>query len=468
MKKSLITKPLGIFGWEHLEAIILAALATEAPMLLVGKHGCAKSFLLERLAQALEMNFRLYNASLINYDDLVGIPIPVNNNTSLEYISNPNSIWDAEVVFIDELNRTKPELQNKLFPIIYDKRIQGQSLNKLIYRWAAMNPPLNDDEDDETNEIEYLGAMPLDPALADRFPFIIEVPSWNDLNEQDKKDMLLDQFQGKHDFPINIHQLIQETKDKLSEIIKCKFEESSNYIVVLMDLLKNSFGYISPRRATMLQETLLAIYAAKIVLEKYDSNEKVSFQDSAFIHIQNTLPNAAIKSIDKTLLISICSEALKISKLGESSAKTLLLIGSPIDKIKYCIKNADSIETDTICDVIPSSLSQISNPKRRAVALMLYLSFRKNRNIHAAVMETLANEVRPVFEVKNYNVPVHLLYKKIADRVDVLMNGVSSEEPYYKYLANTMKSFLPEGYTDESQVDELFTLFIELWKELKL
>ena len=118
MNKSLITEPLGLFGWSNLEPVILAALASEEPMLLIGKHGSAKSFILERLAESLKMEYRCYNASLINYDDLVGIPIPVNNNTSLSYISNPNSIWETEVVFIDELNRTKPELQNKLFPII--------------------------------------------------------------------------------------------------------------------------------------------------------------------------------------------------------------------------------------------------------------------------------------------------------------------------------------------------------------
>lgn len=134
MYKSLILEPLGLFGWSYLEPIILASLASEYPMLLIGKHGSAKSFILERLAESLNIEYRNYNASLINYDDLVGIPIPINNNTSLSYISNPSSIWEAQVVFIDEINRTKPELQNKLFPIIYDKRVQGIKLDKLKYR----------------------------------------------------------------------------------------------------------------------------------------------------------------------------------------------------------------------------------------------------------------------------------------------------------------------------------------------
>lgn len=86
--KPLITEQLGLYGWKKLEPVILAALATEMPMLLIGKHGAAKSFILERISEALKLNYRFYNVSLINYEDLVGIPIPSKDKKSLEYISN--------------------------------------------------------------------------------------------------------------------------------------------------------------------------------------------------------------------------------------------------------------------------------------------------------------------------------------------------------------------------------------------
>ena len=95
--KSPITEPLGLYGWKKAEPVLLAALLSEEPLLLVGAHGCAKSFVLERLAEALGMEFRSYNASLINYDDLVGVPLPDATRTKLEYLSSPESIWDAEV-----------------------------------------------------------------------------------------------------------------------------------------------------------------------------------------------------------------------------------------------------------------------------------------------------------------------------------------------------------------------------------
>ena len=128
---SLLTQPLGLEGWTALEPVLLAALASEEPLLLIGPHGSAKSFLLERLARALGLEFRFYNASLINYDDLVGVPIPSADRKRLEYISTPSAIWESEVVFFDEINRTRPELQNKLFPIVHERRVQGIPLERL-------------------------------------------------------------------------------------------------------------------------------------------------------------------------------------------------------------------------------------------------------------------------------------------------------------------------------------------------
>src|SRR5262249_43046208 len=184
-----ITRSLHIHGWRHLDAVLLAALATESPLLLVGPHGTAKSLLIERIAGALGLSMRHYNASLLNYDDLVGIPMPEEGNTSLHFIATPGSIWDAEFVFFDEISRCRPDFQKKLFPISHERRVAGIQLQKLKHRWAAMNPPAPDEPD--TNQSQpatyYLGSEPLDPALADRFPFVVPVPDWRQLSKEDRR-----------------------------------------------------------------------------------------------------------------------------------------------------------------------------------------------------------------------------------------------------------------------------------------
>ncbi|HEX2622897.1 MAG TPA: MoxR family ATPase, partial [Phototrophicaceae bacterium] len=142
-----ITEALAIRGWAHLDAVILAALATEAPLLLVGPHGTAKSLLVERIAAALGLDMRHYNAALLNYDDLVGIPLPDEAGNSLRFIQTPGTIWGAGFVFFDEISRCRADLQNKLFPIIHERRVVGIQLDQLRFRWAAMNPPAPDEPD---------------------------------------------------------------------------------------------------------------------------------------------------------------------------------------------------------------------------------------------------------------------------------------------------------------------------------
>lgn len=88
---------LGLQGWERVEHAVLASLVSEDPLLLIGLHGTGKSMLLERLAGALHLTFRHYNASLICFDDLIGFPVPEPGSTTLKYLQTPATIWDAEV-----------------------------------------------------------------------------------------------------------------------------------------------------------------------------------------------------------------------------------------------------------------------------------------------------------------------------------------------------------------------------------
>lgn len=69
-------KALGLQGLSALAPVLVAALATEEPLLLIGPHGTAKTLLLTRIAGALGLTTRHYNASLLNFDDLVGFPLP--------------------------------------------------------------------------------------------------------------------------------------------------------------------------------------------------------------------------------------------------------------------------------------------------------------------------------------------------------------------------------------------------------
>ena len=98
---------LGLQGLDALAPVLVAALATEEPLLLIGPHGTAKTLLLTRVASALWLTTRHYTASLLNFDDLVGFPLP-GKNGELEYVKPPAAIWGAGAVIFDEISRCRP------------------------------------------------------------------------------------------------------------------------------------------------------------------------------------------------------------------------------------------------------------------------------------------------------------------------------------------------------------------------
>ena len=80
---------LGVYGYDAVEDVILASLVTGDPLLLISKAGTGKTFLLNSLSEAMGIEHRHYNASLIAFDDLVGFPYPMEDGTAIRYIETP-------------------------------------------------------------------------------------------------------------------------------------------------------------------------------------------------------------------------------------------------------------------------------------------------------------------------------------------------------------------------------------------
>ncbi len=257
-KTTSLTGSLGVHGWREYDSLILAALALEAPVLLIGVHGTAKTLLVERLAEALGGSFRHYNASLINYDDLVGIPYP-DDIGGLKFIGSQSSIWGATFTFFDEVNRCRPDLQNKMFPIIHERKVAGVSLSDLKHRWAAMNPPAAVD-----GIGEYVGAEPLDLALADRFWLTIKVPTWSALTREERA--LVVEGRLSESVAISIPDLIDLTLSTLLSVESEYGKFATSYVVSLADILISKGIMISSRRSAVLRKLVLASIAATSVL----------------------------------------------------------------------------------------------------------------------------------------------------------------------------------------------------------
>lgn len=467
LQTSVLTQPLGLEGWAHLEAILLAALASGDPLLLIGKHGTAKSFLLERLAESLNLAFRFYNASLVNYDDLVGIPVPDETQTSLRYISTPSAIWDAEVVFIDEISRARPELQNKLFPIIHERRIQGIQLTNLQYRWAAMNPP--PDPNAEDDQPLYYGAEPLDPALADRFAFIIEVPGWETLSNDAKRAVLLDQFKGKHEFPVPIVELVAKAKELFELLSQNPPEQLADYLIALAPLSTKAGHELSTRRITTLLRSMLAIQAARTVLNSVTNQELPNWEDAAWLAYRHGLPGLAHGAVNNgAALLAAHQQAWRLCGLDASDPwRQILAVADPVDRLVLAHKLCILIDTVDLASILTTAIASLPNkPMRRALALVIYLAFRNSTALPAIAVETLASEVREALQPGSRDLSVYGSQltdcRKVASVCATLSTNIRDA-----HCRNLLNSLLPDEFATIEPA-EVKLAFFGFWEKFGL
>lgn len=473
---SILTQPLGLEGWTALEPVLLAALASEEPLLLVGPHGSAKSFLLERLAQALNLDYRFYNASLINYDDLVGIPMPSDDRKSLQYISTPSAIWDSEVVFFDEINRTRPELQNKLFPIVHERRVQGIQLQRLRYRWSAMNPPPVAEGSDETADV-YLGAEPLDPALADRFCFVLEVPGWQQLTEAEKRRIFRDQFDGGHPFRVPPADLVARARERLQNLQTTPPRNLEDYLLTLLAQLEANKVFFSARRATMFHRNILAVHAARETLYETAFPDIppciTDWSTSALVALQNSLPQLAQgRKPDSALLLAAHRHAWEVSRLdAENPWRELLQIKEPFERCVAAIRMGTRVDDSHLSQLILDALAEQQDiAHRKAVALTIYLAVHRTRDLQATVYETLAQELRPILEPGEHehdpDACSRVRYrqvKKLCAELDAQENGGQSLR--IKYGRNLLQGLLDGGFESKTP-RQVYGFFCRVWDQL--
>ncbi|MCX7647626.1 MAG: MoxR family ATPase [Elusimicrobiales bacterium] len=254
-------RSLGIFGYENIETLLIIGLITQDPLILIGDMGSGKTHILNNISKLLGLNHKHYNASMISFDDIVGFPYPFKNGgenkMKIEYIMTPATVWDAESVLIDEINRCKPEVQNKLFSLIYEKKLQGIEIRKLVYRWSAMNPYRKDED-----ENVYLGVEPLDKALADRFSLFIQVPKWSGINENTKREILKNMIEPDIKASNNFIDFINKKREEFQNILQKPPLSLINYIAEFSKLANDAkIMEISVRRAKIIMKNISALLA---------------------------------------------------------------------------------------------------------------------------------------------------------------------------------------------------------------
>ena len=375
-----ITEALGIYGLSRFDAPILAALATHSTVLLIGPHGSAKTMLAEKLGEQLDQSFRHYNASLLNYDDLVGFPVPDQEKRSLEFIQTPGTIWKAGFVLFDEISRAKPEVQNKIFPIVYEHRIQGIKLEKLRHCWAAMNPPSDGNDYDESF---YSGSWPLDLALSDRFQYVLEFPSFSDMGCRDRKAIIKGNPSKKK---VNISALIKKTQALLAKFTVNEIDWISEYLNCLIPHLESSGISLSGRRVRYLAENIVAVYAAETVLGK-----SLKFTDIVYHTLSISIPLMA-SGITYEMGKVILAHKAAVEETGEDPDSPDALLRKVKDSLRK-VKMALSLDIskEKMCKLVSNTFAGLSIPERFSWVSMAWDELSADERLNASTVDMLAD-----------------------------------------------------------------------------
>lgn len=387
---------LGLHGMSHLDAPILAALASETPLLLIGPHGSGKSALLERLAGALRLEHRHYNASLISFDDLVGFPVPDGND--LRYLRTPATLWGAQSVFLDEISRCRPEMQNKLFSIVHEKRVQGIRLDTLRYRWAAMNPPAAPDTADELDV--YVGSLPLDPALADRFGFVLHLPALDELSPEARRCVIRSGLDPVHPVTAAI--------DVSALVVRCGYGTGlcaslhsdwiTAYTSALVVPLRQASLAISGRRAAMLAVNIAAVHAARRTLSEDNlSGESSVIADSALVALRYSLPHRAQgKPVDAGAIALIHRQAVDAASQAQGDATLARILDEvhPVRRVGLALAalktSPDRVPRHTMSLLVADALASQNKQARWILTQELLPAVVELDCVDAATLELLA------------------------------------------------------------------------------
>jgi MoxR-like ATPase len=445
---------LGLYGLDRIAPVLVAALVTEEPLLLIGPHGTAKTLLLTRIASALELECRHYNASLLNFDDLVGFPLP-DANGGLRYVGTPASIWGAGAVIFDEVSRCRPDIQNKLFPIIHERRAQGVLLEGLRYRWSAMNPPLRDDDDEGES---YRGSEPLDPALADRFAYVVAMPGWEQLGEADRTAIVV-----ANDAPVAAESAsalawtVAQARALLPVVTATIGSGVADYVRILVDLLRQGRINLSPRRASMLYRSALATHAAALALDPGRTPE-----ESVLLAVTAGLPQRAQGiAVPEVKILAAHKEAWRLAKLKAGDPLLAILTAAdPVQRLRLAVA-ASALNRADFSGIVADVLAQLPAGAREAAIAHLFETGAIGR-VNAAIAEQAGVVYRGLATPMAFSEALHARDSRFTtwQCIKNLLSRLDPAEPRHALQANALVSlFVRHKVATAEDAEAAFSAF---------
>jgi MoxR-like ATPase len=339
-------------------------------------------------------------------------------------------------------------VQNRLFPIIHERRVQGLPLPDLQHRWAAMNPPTADDDADDA---PYAGSQPLDVALADRFALHLRVPDWRAFDDAAQEAVI-----RAADAPPDADAgalwsaAIARTRARLPMVRAQWGAALARYVRLLAALLAQAAAPLSARRAGMLAGNVAAVYAARLA-----TDTAARIDDSAWIATAASMPFAASgRRLDDGKLLACHREAWRIAAVApDDPMGPILAERDPVARVRLALAAAD-LPDGELTSIVTDALSSAPDGARHALAAWLFDSGHVERlsvvaaDTAAEIYRDLAC-VQQVVEQVQPNGPRHRTWKRIQQRV-----GATPVKAHAEALGNLLATlFAANRLASEAEVD---------------
>lgn len=142
----------------------LKKMPNDISILLMAMHGVGKSSVVKQVAEELNIGFYDVRLSQCEVGDIKGLPNLNHETRTTEFYKPrwwPRDMDSEGILFFDELNRAQPDVQQAVFEICLDRRLDGDPLPPGWRVVAAINA---------TDDYQVTD---MDPALFDRW-FVID------------------------------------------------------------------------------------------------------------------------------------------------------------------------------------------------------------------------------------------------------------------------------------------------------
>ena len=286
----------------RIDGNLLLEILEETPanqnIMLMGKHGIGKSQILEKFYTAKGCKVvSLFLGQMSDPGDLIGIPHKNEKTGHTEFMP---PYWfptdDTPVVlFLDELNRARPEVLQTIMDLALNRKLAGRSLPAGSRIISAVN-----------NGEEYQ-LTDLDPALVSRFNIYEFVPSvqdwllWANKNGIDERIVTYISSNPKaldNQTAVEDLENLEKTPDRrgwvrVSEIIKGKDVLKNSHKSMIAGIIggvgaSRFFDFLDHNHILTAKELLQGNFELnKIKLDSYKTPQFATINDAVFVYLES-------------------------------------------------------------------------------------------------------------------------------------------------------------------------------------